>query len=450
MKCIITENQLDNLAHRLASKKLDDMDFKYKKYKEFSFFPKGTHDADNGIEADYAVGEGYHILIGNSLFRSVRDLLSLTDDQTEDAFRKALNDKGIKRIALLHSLDFSEYRDMFVSEVRKVEDFSENIPEYYYDSIGVLPNEFDANKIGAVFFHGPKGKYSEYKQPQTRVKVYFFGNKGDFEFDSNDILRTKKDGIPFVKSDKLTKQQYEDLLPLLRGNVTQNFTGKDILSALEMAFPNNWVEENEDFTSGIRGIHTIGEKNGTDEDWSIMNYFDTKSEIKGLIDEKWKNEGSGNKIEWLSSVFENDKDFLNKLLKIQWNSIKNGVETENKALDNLIKSISDKNLNFDYEVYSPGHKKDRYDATDIKITVEGSKPFTIQIKPYDKVEELPNGETKVYTYGMRDSYKEKYNLNYILYNKGDNFIIFKNKNYMVDPESGGKIVIHKDKPSKSS
>ena len=346
-----------------------------------------------------------------------------------------------------------------LSEVKKIDNFSEYIPEYYYSSIGIIPNEFDSNKIGAVFFHGPKDFSSEYKQPQTRVTVYFLGNKGDFEFNSNDILRTKKGGIPFVKGEKLTDEQYQMLLPLMKRNDTQNFTskgdnlqnftGQDILSALEMAFPNNWVKENKDFTSGVRGIHTIGEKNGTTEDWSIMNYFDTKSEIKKLIDEKWKNEGSENKIKWLSSVFENDKDFLNKLLKIQWNSIKNGVETENKALDNLINAISDKNLNFDYEVYSHGHKKDRYDATDIKITVEGNKPFTIQIKPYDKVEELPNGETKVYTYGMRDSYKQKPNLNYILYNKGDNFFIFKNKNYMVDPESGGKIVIHKEKPSKS-
>ena len=113
MKYVITEQQLGDLAYRLVLDKLNDMDFKFKKYKEFSFFPKGTHDADNGIEADYAVGEGYHILIGHSLYRSVRDLFGLTDNETDDAFRRAFNEKGIKKIAFINSLDFSEHQYVF-------------------------------------------------------------------------------------------------------------------------------------------------------------------------------------------------------------------------------------------------------------------------------------------------------------------------------------------------
>ena len=74
MKIIIKEQQLENLASQLVLGKLSGMDFKFKKYKEFSFFPKGTHDADNGIESDWVRHEGYSILIGHSLFRSVRDL----------------------------------------------------------------------------------------------------------------------------------------------------------------------------------------------------------------------------------------------------------------------------------------------------------------------------------------------------------------------------------------
>ena len=113
MKYLITEQQLGDLAYRLVLDKLNDMDFKFKKYKEFSFFPKGTHDADNGVEADYAVGEGYHILIGHSLYRSVRDLFGLTDKETDDAFRRAFNEKGIKKIAFINTLDFSQHQYMF-------------------------------------------------------------------------------------------------------------------------------------------------------------------------------------------------------------------------------------------------------------------------------------------------------------------------------------------------
>ena len=142
MKYLITESKLEDVSYRFVLDTLDGMDFRFKKYKEFDFFPKGTHDADNGIEADYAVGEGYHILIGNSLFRSVKDLFGLTDDQTETAFRRALNNKGIKKIALLHTLDFSEYRDRFSrnESVIKESKLDENILEY-------IDELFDVNDI---------------------------------------------------------------------------------------------------------------------------------------------------------------------------------------------------------------------------------------------------------------------------------------------------------------
>ena len=109
MKIIIKEQQLENLASQLVLGKLSDMDFKFKKYNEFSFFPKGTHDADNGVESDWVKGEGYQILIGNSLWRSVRDVFNLTEDQTQTAFIKAFIEKGIKKISEVTTIDFGEY-----------------------------------------------------------------------------------------------------------------------------------------------------------------------------------------------------------------------------------------------------------------------------------------------------------------------------------------------------
>jgi hypothetical protein len=109
MKIIIKEQQLEGLASRFALEKLNGMDFKLKKYNEFSFFPKGEgrKDADHGIEADWVKGEGYSILVGNSLWRSVRDLFGLTDDQTQTAFIKAFIEKGIRKISEVTTIDFS-------------------------------------------------------------------------------------------------------------------------------------------------------------------------------------------------------------------------------------------------------------------------------------------------------------------------------------------------------
>jgi hypothetical protein len=109
MKILIKEQQLEDLVYRFALDKLNGLEFRKHKNKDFDFFVKGTHDADNGIEADWVPREGYHILIGNSLFRSIRDMFGLSDEQTKDAFIKAFFEKGIKKIAEIESLDFSEY-----------------------------------------------------------------------------------------------------------------------------------------------------------------------------------------------------------------------------------------------------------------------------------------------------------------------------------------------------
>jgi hypothetical protein len=179
-----------------------------------------------------------------------------------------------------------------------------------------------------------------------------------------------------------------------------------------------------------------------------MNFFDTKKEVKALINKKWNDEGSGDKVEWLSSVLRDDEGFLNKLLSIQWNSIKGGFENEIKALKNLTEMLEKSGIEFEYDVYPPGHKRDRYDSIDLTLKIQGEQPMALQIKPVTKTERMPNGDIKVYTYGMTNNYKRKDDLGYILYNKGNSFIIFKNKNYYVTPASNGTQVIHKDKPFK--
>ena len=119
MKILIKEQQLDNLAYRLVLDRLNDMDFKFKKNKEFSFFPKGTHDADNGVESDWVKGEGYSVLVGNSLWRSIKDLFGLTDDQTQTAFIKAFIDKGIHKFSEVTTIDFSPHYDMLGGNVNE-------------------------------------------------------------------------------------------------------------------------------------------------------------------------------------------------------------------------------------------------------------------------------------------------------------------------------------------
>ena len=349
----------------------------------------------------------------------------------------------------------------YLKEVKKVhDDYSISNPVYEYKKIGIIPNTYNPNEIGYVFFNGVYGLKTDYLHPEENVMITFTGPMGDFKFDSRVVEQTKM-GSPYIKRWVLNDKYYDRLLPLmvvktpqqkpldiLSNKKNDGFTKNEILSALEMAFPDNWVKGTNDYAAGLRGIHTIGKRNNTDEDWSIMNYFDTKREVKKLIDDKWEEEGFGDKIEWLSSVLKNDDEFLRTLLNVQWDSIKSGFENENRGLENILSSFKSLGDIIEYEVYPPGHKKDRYESTDITLKIDNKPPITIQIKPLTKLEKIKTGSYKVRTYGMKNSYKFNKNLNYIMYNKGDSFIMFDNKNYVVPDLSKGKEVIHMMEPYK--
>ena len=111
MKILITENQMASIAVNFLLDKLNDMDFNLMKNKDFSFFPKGDHRAEHGIEADWHSKKGYSILVGHSLWRSIRDTFGMDNDQTEDIFIKVFNEKGINKIYEVSSIDFSDVMD---------------------------------------------------------------------------------------------------------------------------------------------------------------------------------------------------------------------------------------------------------------------------------------------------------------------------------------------------
>jgi hypothetical protein len=108
MKILITENQLESITLKYLLGVLNNMDFKMDN-KDFSFFPKGTINAENGIEADWMPRKGYSILVGHTLWRTIRDAFGLDDNQTKMVFTKAFNEKGINKIKEVNSIDFSNF-----------------------------------------------------------------------------------------------------------------------------------------------------------------------------------------------------------------------------------------------------------------------------------------------------------------------------------------------------
>jgi hypothetical protein len=332
-----------------------------------------------------------------------------------------------------------------IHEVVKDKEFDGGHPVYRYKSIKVTPNKYNPNKVGTVFFNGPFFGKTEYIIPERERNVIFKGPQGEFTIHSSLI---HSNGIsPYIfGNDFINTEYYEKFDSLITPSVTKiEFSSSDIRNALKIAFNDFWKPEDTEFSEGIRGIYTIGEKTGNDyEDWSIMNYFDTKDEVKSLISKKWNEEGSGDKIEWLVNNFKKNDVFLKKLLEIQWNSIKNGIRNESNAIKSIVNYLNQKGIKVDVEYYPPGHKKDRQNGIDFTLKLKNGSNITIQVKPLTKIENFLNNKIKVHTYGMKNFYKSIPNLDLIVYSDDSNFICFRNKNYEVTQD--GRIVIHNESP----
>jgi hypothetical protein len=217
-----------------------------------------------------------------------------------------------------------------------------------------------------------------------------------------------------------------------------------IKRAIKKAFPYNWEEADESVsgtTAGLRGIYTIGDKlKGTpyeSEDWSILNYFDTKRERHEELNKLYINSKSDKTpFDWLVDfLIEKSKD-LDNMVNKQWNSIKRGDELERKALEYLIKYHKGK----DIKTYSRGSKMDRNKGVD--ITIDG---VNYQIKPINSIYRNDKSEYIVSTYGMKDYTKPSLVNKIAYYNiKTNEVYIFDNSEYLV--KSGGGQVLHKKEP----
>ena len=269
--------------------------------------------------------------------------------------------------------------------------------------------------------------------------VYLQGQGQEFELYSTDLKYDKAKrqiSIPMdifaetnPKGDKFlfTAQPTLDVDPQVPKNIQSPddvMKSHIIRMALSKAFPDNWKERDETFSPGLRGIHTIGEKMGNDESWSVMNYFDTKKEIKKMLYDKFMSEGGGDVTKWLVDTFKKDDEFVQKLVNRQWSSIKNGLETEDKVLKKLIEKSGSNN----FMTFPAGSIMDRYNGIDVVID---GKSF--QVKPLKDGKRNMDGDKKsytIYTYGMKD-YKGK-PVDYIAYVKDNgDYAIFNNSDYNV-------------------
>ena len=288
-----------------------------------------------------------------------------------------------------------------------------NIPDgsvsYSFKTMTPWTNKYTGEIF--VYFNGGEKLDGELKTDVDDQLVFinlngktYISKSGFFRYDSskksgsltlNDLKRYNSgvDGILFPKKE---------------------ITSKEIRESLQLAFPEYWKPRDNEFTAGLRGIYTIGDKTGGDEDWSIMNYFDTKKEIQQIINQDYVSSKKNTELKyWLVDELKENKDFVKKLIDIQWNSIKSGCLTEKLAQ----RIIGTDNATF----YPPGSIMDRENGVD--MTYEG---VNYQIKPlifYD------NQTNLVKTYGMKD-YQTKKLVDKILFINKNEMLEFDNKDYI--------------------
>ena len=176
----------------------------------------------------------------------------------------------------------------------------------------------------------------------------------------------------------------------------------------------------------VRGVYTIGDKiNDKSEDWSIMNYFDTKQEIHDLIFLRYKEQESDEDIiDWMVDLFKNDNVFTQLLVDRQWQSIKSGLQLERDSVKYLLTKFKNADIIF----YPHGSKMDRWNGVD--VTIDG---VNCQVKPLSSYSEK-DGIYTIFTYGMRD-YSSKKMVSKIIFANNNEILIFDNKNYVVASRS---------------
>lgn len=324
-------------------------------------------------------------------------------------------------VGTINSSDDKGYRQYFFNNPKEIEIQSPNPDKYIF-------------KI-------PKGNnYLVYEFPKNNVKK---SSNGNFYVHIAHFSKV----TPYIEKrlNKNEEIQYE--------KPSYDEMKKLILRVLPISFGKFWKNDDGYYSSGVRDIYTIGEKTKTDESWSIVNYFDTKKEIHELIWENYiddKNKDNKSLETWLTEKLKIgntttfDENFVKKLVDRQWSSIENGINTEN----NVIKLIKDR-FNLEPEIYPPGSRMDRYEGVD--ITING---INFQVKPLKSwkkekyISQKTSEEVTVYvvdTYGMKEFYKGRKLLNYILYVNENDILVFPNYKYYVD--KSGKVVKHYVSPS---
>jgi hypothetical protein len=195
-------------------------------------------------------------------------------------------------------------------------------------------------------------------------------------------------------------------------------------------------------------------------DWSILNYFDTNSEIISKLLEiystKTKTSLEGKKdnfedfkvmfLNWLvvngEEILGPQSIYLDDLEELNWSTLKRGITNEQNAINVLkqIHNIEEGGLT----EYCPGSIQDTRYGRDLKVNSEN---LYYQIKPLNG--NVKDSTVEGFKYAVPTNSMKKYNPNYVdrlmfINDNGSKYVIFENKDYEVTSKGG--LVLFKNEP----
>ena len=195
-------------------------------------------------------------------------------------------------------------------------------------------------------------------------------------------------------------------------------------------------------------IKTYTHLPGEDE-WSILNRFDTNTKVRDRIKELFLIENPGKEItiKTLTEFIETNKqklfngEYTNELVELNKKTIESGNRNEKFAIDVLLKYFGDKAT---VKRFCSGDIRDTKKGMDISVDVNGVK-FHIQVKPYETIKSYideEEGETyfQVKTYLNPSKYSEK-NVDILFlvnFDKGE-YVLFSNQKKYIKPGSANTI-----------
>jgi len=282
---------------------------------------------------------------------------------------------------------------------------------------------------------------------------YILNNNGKY----NDLIGGDRSLSYLFKYDKSDKTYQKTLRQLLR----QIYSTKKDENSQPM-YGESVKDENCKTNRGV--IHYRGVKYGTDfsliSDWSILNYFDTNSEVISKLLEIYSTktkislEGKKDNFEdfkvkflnWLvvngNEIFGPESVYLDDLEELNWGTLKMGIVNEQNAINVLkqIHNIGEGGLT----EYCPGSIEDTIYGRDLKVNDENLyyqiKPLKGPVKP---------STVEGFKYLVPSSSMKPYNPKYVdrlmfINEKGSKYVIFENNDYQVT--GMGKVVLFKNEP----